>query len=141
MANSSNLFKFIIYADDTTLSTKIEVILNDMNDTDVESKINLELGCINDWLKCNKLSLNISKCKYMIFHKPQKKVGLFQLNFENTFIDRVGDFNFLGLTIIEHLNWKSHIDKHANKISKTMVVLNKLKHFVPLNAGSLYIIH
>ncbi len=62
MANTSNLFKFIIYADVTTLFTKIEVILSDMNNTDVESKI-------NDWLKCNKLSLNISKCKYMIFHK------------------------------------------------------------------------
>ncbi len=42
--------------------------------------------------------------------------------------------NFLGLTINEHLNWKSHIDKLANKISKTMGVLNKLKHFVPLIA-------
>ncbi len=63
----------------------------------------------------------------MIFHKPQKKVGLLQLNIENTSIDRVGDFNFLGQTINEHLNWKSHIDKLANKISKTMGVLNKLK--------------
>ena len=134
MANSSNLFKFIIYADDTTLSTTIEVIINNINNADVESKINLELACINDWLKCNKLSLNITKCKYMIFHTPQKKVGPLQLNIENTPIDRVSDFNFLGLTINEHLNWKSHIDKLANKISKTMGVLNKLKHYVPLNA-------
>ncbi len=91
MANSSNLFKFIIYADNTTLSTSIEVILNDMNNAEVEYKINLELGCINDWLKCNKRSLNISKSKYMIFHKPQEKVGLFQLNIENTSIDKVGE--------------------------------------------------
>ncbi len=56
IANSSNLFKFIIYANDTTLSITIEVILNNINNTDVESKINLELACINDWLKCNKLS-------------------------------------------------------------------------------------
>ncbi len=102
------MFKFIIYADDTT---SIEAILNYMNNTDVESKINLELGCINDWLKCNKLSLNISKCKYMIFHKLQKKVSLLQLNIENTSIDRVDDFSFLRLTKNEHLNWKNHIDK------------------------------
>ncbi len=125
MANTSNLFKFIIYADVTTLFTKIEVILSDMNNTDVESKINLGLGCINDWQKCNKLSLNISKCKYyMIFHKPQKKVGLLQLNIENTSIDRVGDFNFLGLTINEHLNRKSHIDKLAN--TQLLETLEKL---------------
>ncbi len=70
IANTSNLFNFIIYSDDTTLSTTIEVILN--ND-DVESKINSKIACINDWLKCNNPSLNISKCKYMIFHMPQQK--------------------------------------------------------------------
>ncbi len=106
-----------------------------MYNTDVEAKINLELRCINDWLKCNKLSLNISKCKYIIFHKPQKKVGLLQLNIENTSIDRVGDFNFLGLTINEHLNSKGHIDNLVNKSSKAMGVLNKLKHLFLLMLG------
>ncbi len=40
MANSSNLFKFLIY--DTTLSTTIEVIINNITNADDESKINLE---------------------------------------------------------------------------------------------------
>ncbi len=66
--------------------------------------------------------------------------GLLQLNIENTSIDRVCNFNFLGLTINQHLNWKSRIDKLTNKISKTMGVLNKLKHLVPLNARVIYII-
>ncbi len=73
IANANNLFNFIIYADDTTLSITIEVILNNINNDDVESKINSEIACINDWLKCTKLSMNISKCKYMIFHMPPKK--------------------------------------------------------------------
>ncbi len=76
--------------------------------------------------KCNRLFLNISKCKYTIFHKSQ-------LNIENISIDRVSDFNVFGLTINACLNGKSHIDKHLNKISKTMGVLNKLKCFVRLN--------
>ncbi len=46
MANSSNLFKFIIYTDNTTLSTTTEVILNNIKYPDVESKIDLELGYI-----------------------------------------------------------------------------------------------
>ncbi len=106
MANSSNLFKFIIYADDTTLYTTIEVIINNINNANVESKIKLELACITDWLKCNKFSLNITKCKYMIFHTPQKRVGLLQRNIENTPINRGSDFAFLGLTINKHLNCK-----------------------------------
>ncbi len=73
IADTSNLFNFTIYAENTTLSTTIEVILNNINNGDVKSKINSEIACINDLLKCNKLSLNISKCKYMIFRMPQKK--------------------------------------------------------------------
>ncbi len=92
-------------------------------------QINRKLAFINDWLKSNKLSLNINKCKYMIFHTLQKTVNTVQLHIENTNVDIVYKFNFLGLTINENLNQKNHIDKIANKISKSMGILNKLKHF------------
>ncbi len=49
-------------------------------------------------------------------------------------IDRVYEFNFLGLTINLNLNWKSHINKSANKISKSIDILNKLKYILSLNA-------
>ncbi len=42
IANASNLFNFIIYADDTTLSTTIEVILNNISN----DKINSEIACM-----------------------------------------------------------------------------------------------
>ncbi len=58
-----NLFKFIIYADDTTLETTIEIAFNKSQNASAENKINIELDLINDWLKCNKLSLNIGKSK------------------------------------------------------------------------------
>ncbi len=69
---SSNLFDFIMYADDTTLSTTLEITIRDTKNTDVKSYINMELASINDWLKTNKLSLSIEKSKYMIFHTAQK---------------------------------------------------------------------
>ncbi len=68
----------------------------------------------------------------MIFHTPQKKINPLQLKIDNIIIDRVKEFIFLGLTLTEHLNWKSHIDKIANKISRNMGILNKLKHVLPL---------
>ncbi len=104
------MFKFIIYADDTNLSTTMAIVISEINNDDIEAMINRELAFINDWLKSNKLSLNINKCKYMIFHTPHKKVNPIQLHIENTNVDRVYEFNFLGLTINESLNWKSHID-------------------------------
>ncbi len=45
---ASNLFNFIIYADDTTLETTIEIAINKSQNTNAENKINIELDLIND---------------------------------------------------------------------------------------------
>ncbi len=54
------IFDFIVYADDTTLSATLEIIIHDRNNSEIQSSINKELIGINDWLKTNKLSLNIT---------------------------------------------------------------------------------
>ena len=46
-------------------------------------------------------------------------------------IECVRQFIFLGITIHETLNWDRCEDKIANKISRTLGVMNKLKHFLP----------
>ncbi len=71
ISKASNLFKFIIYADDTTLSNTMEIVISEINNADIEALINRELAFISDWLKSNKLSVNINKCKYMIYHTRQ----------------------------------------------------------------------
>ena len=42
------------------------------------------------------------------------------------------EFNLLGTIIHETLEWTRHIDKVANKISRTLEILNKLKHVLPI---------
>ena len=55
---SSNIFKFIMYADDTTLFTTINCFENNEHPNQY---INNELSKISEWLIVNKLSLNASK--------------------------------------------------------------------------------
>ncbi len=131
---ASNLFKFVIYADDTNMNTNLEIISERCIDGDIASTINRELACVSDWLKCNMLSLNVQKSKYMIFHKPQKKIPNIQLVMNDVNIEQVTHFDFLGLTLNENLNWKNHIDKISNKISRSIGILNKHKHFIPLQS-------
>ena len=132
IAQASRLFDFIIYADDTTLSTTLEIVLNESQNVDVSIILNSELNAISDWLKLNKLSLNVKKSKYMIFHTTKRKKNDLELIIDNTKIERVHEFNFLGLMLNENLNWKNHINKISNKVSSTIGILNKLKHFLPL---------
>ena len=42
-------------------------------------------------------------------------------------------FNFLGLDLNSKLNWKDHVFKVANKITKVTGILNKIKLYVPKN--------
>ena len=82
---------------------------------------------VNGWKLT--LSLNAIKSKYMIFHHPQK-ILRFQLEINDTHIECVDNFNFLGLTINKQLNWKNHIDKLACKISRSIAIIRKSKQFV-----------
>ena len=109
--NSSKLFQFILFADDTTLLTK-KGINNNL--------INRELCKISIWFKVNKLSLNVPKSKCILFHQPQKKIIEPEIIIDGNKIDCVNNFNFLGLIINKHLNWNNHIDHISLKISRVM---------------------
>ena len=127
---SSQLFEFIIYADDTTLSGILKTRYTDIDIL----HINSELDKISDWLKTNKLSLNVNKTKMMLFYQPQRKVDIPKLKINNTEITIVDEFDFLGITLDKHLTWKPHIHKISNKISKTLGILNRIKTYLPQNA-------
>lgn len=132
ISSASHTFKFIIYADDTNLNTTIELIAERNPNQDINTILNNELTNISHWLKLNKLSLNAKKSKYMIFHKPHKRIPVINLIIDDTSIEKVSNFDFLGLTLNENLNWKSHIDKISNKISRSIGILNRMKYFLPL---------
>ena len=41
---------------------------------------------------------------------PQKKVVITRLKLADTEIESVDQFNFLGITLHNHLNWNAHIN-------------------------------
>ena len=138
---SDNL-NFILYADDTTLSSPMCSFTRgcDGNIDIVSTLINSELNKIADWLAVNKLSLNVQKTKFMIFHYRQRVLtenDIPCLMINNTLIERVTEFNFLGLTVNEYMNWNSHTQKIANKISRILGVMNRLKRYLPISAMKL----
>ena len=65
---SSSLFAFYLLADDTSK------LLANNNLKELESLVNRELGNVNEWLKANKLSLNIKKSNFVIFRPRQKNM-------------------------------------------------------------------
>ena len=126
-------FKPVLFADDTTLISTLCALVSDHNieDSTISENINTELDKIQEWLCANKLSLNTSKTKYMIFHYRQRRnITDLDIKMNNVAIERARIFDFLGLTISETLDWGYHINKISNKISKVLGVMSRIKRFI-----------
>ena len=78
--------------------------------------VNCELSKICDWLGANKPGLNVSKTKYMVSHTASKHIAYPKLNINGNNIERVTDFNLLGLTLSSTLSWNQHNNKISLKI-------------------------
>ena len=105
MPRVSPLFNMVMYAYDTTL------YCNNTNENDLNS----ELHKISEWLASNKLSLNAERTKFMFFHSIQRKVKYPVLTINNTIIERVKQFNFLGIILHYTLKWQKHLDNISKK--------------------------
>ena len=62
---------FIIYMNDIREATSTS--LKDIQTEQLSENINKELDNILEWLNINKLSLNVKKTRFMIFHYRQRK--------------------------------------------------------------------
>ena len=62
-ALSCEKFKFVMYADGTTLTSTLETFSTNELNGNTASSINIELNKISEWLKLNRLTLNVQKTK------------------------------------------------------------------------------
>ena len=117
-----------MFADDTNIFT------SNSNINAAFNTMNIELKNISIWFKSNKLSLNISKTKYALFHSKRRKSKipdiLPDLFMDNLKLERNKVTKFLGLMVDENLSWESHIDYINTKISKNIGILYKARNIL-----------
>ena len=101
------------------------------------SLVNQELQKINEWFEANKLSLNVRKTKYSLFHKPSRKddLPLFlpRLLIKKQKVERVKLMMFLGV-LLDDLSSKDHITYIENKVAKSIGLLYRAKLFLYKNS-------
>ena len=79
----------------------------------------------------NKLSLNIDKTNFLVFHSAQKKVRYkLSLLIANKQIRHEKHVRYLGLIFDSNLNWKKHIYELGKKVSRGIGILSKIRHLV-----------
>ena len=104
---------FLLYVNDLPLVSNFETIL---------FADNTVLESVDNWLKYNKLSLNYSKTKYMLFTKQNEYINInFNVQINNHLLSRTKCVKYLGVIIDDKLIWKPHITLFKNKFLKRQV--------------------
>ena len=125
---NSDLFDFHLFADDANLFYRHKSL------SILESDINNELVNINTWLCANKLSLNIKKSNFVLFHPPQRKITLqVKLYISGTSLQKENCIKYLGIMIDSNLSWKTQISCISKKIKRSIGILSKLRYYVDLS--------
>ena len=113
----------IMYADDTN------IFMRGRNVDLVTIAFNRQLVNLNKWLQCNRLSLNLSKTKSMIFSLNHQTRGrMLSLSFDGTLVDTITSTTFLGVKIDNSLTWSNHISHVCSKIAKSIGILKKVSN-------------
>ena len=124
MYRSSDQLRFVHFADDTT------VFASDTDNNNVHASVNMELVAVDNWLKTNRLSLNVSKTSYMIISNQKNALDI---KIWETIRTKVSIVKFLGVTLDENLTFKDHVNKVTSNISKSVGVMRRLHCQLPVN--------
>ena len=123
--------KVAMYADDTSISYRSDDIHK------LQEAMNKDLTTVAEWLKGNKLSLNVAMTKAMAISTKQKERSLTRNKEELTLkiqeepIDNVLITKYLGIQVDRNLDWKDHIKALSSKISRAIGLLRHAKVFLP----------
>ena len=94
----------------------------------LRKNVNCDLKLIFQWLRANRLSLNVDKTEFIIF-KPLRKSLIerttLKLNGKTIFESK--KLRYLGLIVDDRLTWKFHISELKKKLGQMIGIVYKLK--------------
>ena len=125
LPNISDILQFYLFADDTNIYYEADTLEK------IEFTMNKELKKLHTWLIVNRLSLNIAKTNFVIFHpynKPLNKKITIKI-YKNA-ISEKDHVKYLGILIDSTLTWRTHIDNLSSKLSKNIGLLYKIRPYI-----------
>ena len=97
----------------------------------LQKVVNRELRKVRKWLEANRLSLNISKTNYVIFHSKVRKIDEFiRIKIGSKTIKRENYVKYLGILVDSALTWKPRITQLSKKLSRSVGIFFKIRHYV-----------
>ena len=109
----------ILYADDLVIHKSSD------NINALSAYLNLTLDKLGDWCSYNKLSINPTKTKWMMFSNQRITLNPI-LSIQNQYIENVSEFKYLGFTVDNKLKHSSHIKTIKNNMTMYLRITKNL---------------
>jgi hypothetical protein len=110
-----------LYADDGT------IVICGKYLNELENDILHDLNLIRNWLKNNKLLLNIKKSSYMIINLNHRNIQDMNISIDGQLLTRVNVVKILGIYFDDRICFDHHIGKTSSKVLQRIGVLSRLK--------------
>jgi hypothetical protein len=133
---------FLIYINDLSCSLKNSLVHHYADDTNLLytnksltslcKKVNQDLHCLCNWLNSNRISLNVSKTEYIIFHSPQKTVENIKIKINGKKLLPSKYIKYLGVYLDENLTWYYQLNQLKKKLTRANSMLSLIRYYVPI---------
>ena len=103
---------------------------------DLQDKLNSDFQSLCQWFNSNLLTVNLSKCKFVVYGSPRKlnKFPGLSLTANGNALERNESFKYQGVTINQHMTWSDHISILSKKVNQRLGLICRVKHLLPLQA-------
>jgi hypothetical protein len=127
--------KPFLYADDTSL------VYGSQDMATLKAQMEYDLNIIKIWLDNHYLAMNAKKTKYILFHGRAKFENFtqqsMQITLDGEIIERVQEFQYLGIWIDEELKFKKHVSHIKSKIIPMTFAIKRIRPLISQHTAKL----
>ena len=111
-----------LFADDAVIYT------TGYSSQEVNDKLNEQIIKIEEWMRKNKLEVNVGKTKIMLIRSVRKSIveENVKIEMQNKTLEVVEEIKYLGIIIDKNLSFTAHIDYVSKKIGGKLGVLRRI---------------
>ena len=118
-----------MFADDSTLYT------SGHNVDEIQRSLQTNLNAVTTWCEDNRMVLNVAKTKCMLITTKQRRHHLrnnqLAITLNDQELQQVKQHKVIGVVVDENLQWREHVNGVFKKVSQTLALFRRIKHFLP----------
>ena len=126
---------FLIYINDLHAAIKYSEVHHFADDNNllkfnscvksINKQVNYDLKSLSNWLKANKMSLNVGKSELVFFTSSKKQLDCdLKIKLNGKRLYETDSVKYLGIQIDKRLTWKQHINYVALMLNKANAMLS-----------------